>query len=258
MVAHLAAAVARVARIARHVLPLAVLSLAALPFPGAAWAQPAAALPALPERHDTLTVAFDGAVIGRGILTWVRRDLEQLQVYEWTSAADGSRVIDSLFTDPRTLLPIREIRIVGDSVHRVHFASDTIFLTVTAGGRSVTSHAVAPAVPIHSSAAIEMLAATMPLERGATRRVFAFYAPPSRLGARATLLRVEAPEVVEGRPAWRVTADTPGGGTTFWVDAATRTVLRMDVREGNGHVTFRRLPAARPSPAPRDAHHRRR
>jgi hypothetical protein len=177
-----------------------------IPLPG----QPTEArLPALPARHDTLTVSYAGSVIGRGIMT-------------------------------RTRLPIREVRLVGDTTVTVIFGRDTVFVTTMAAGRSETKWAVAPSAPLFSSASIESLAATMPFERGASRQVLAYYAPPSTLGIRRTTIRVEERERVSGTAAWRIVADTPGGGTTFWVDASTRTVLQSDVREGSAVNTFRR------------------
>ncbi len=197
-------------------------------------------LPALPDRHDTLTVAHAGTVIGRGVMTWVRHGLEQLQVYVWTSAFNGPSVTDSLFANPATLLPVREVRTIGDTSVTVFFGRDTVFLTTAVAGRSSTSWALAPADPLYSSASIESLAATMPFERGASRSVLAFHAPPSTLGIRRTSIRVEEREPVQGVAAWRIVVDTPGGGSVFWVDEATRTVLQSDVREGNAVITFRR------------------
>jgi hypothetical protein len=196
-------------------------------------------LPALPERHDTLTAVYAGTVIGRGVMTWTRSGLEQLQVYIWISAADGMKVIDSLFADPTSLRPVREVRAIGDTVVTVLYARDTVFLATASAGSTVTSWAVAPTEALFSSASIESLAATMPLSRGSTRIALVFYAPPSRLGVQRVSISVEDVQVVGGRPAWRVIAGTPGGGTTFWVDAPTRTVLRSETREGRAVITFR-------------------
>jgi hypothetical protein len=122
----------------------------------------------------------------------------------------------------------------------VIFGRDTIFLTTTIAGRSETSWALAPAAGLYSSASIEALAATIPLREGASLHVLAFYAPPSTRGVRFTTIRVEERDKVRNRTRWRVVADTPGGGSTFWVDAATRKVLESEVRDGNTIVTLRR------------------
>jgi hypothetical protein len=209
-------------------------------------------LPALPERHDTLTVASADAVIGRGVMTWTRLGLEQLQVYFWLGAADGSPVIDSLFADPTSLVPVREVRVSGGTIVTVLYARDTVFLTTASAGASVTSWAVAPRDALFSSASIESLAATMPLERGSTRTILVFFAPPSRLGIQRVPIKVEGDEIVDGRPAWRVVAGTPGGGTTFWVGATTRTVLRSETREGSAVITFRPSATTVLDPSDRD------
>ena len=93
---------------------------------------------------------------------------------------------------------------------------------------------------LFSSASIEALAASMVLETGATSSFAVYYAPPARFGTRDTEIRVVGSEVVAGRRAWRVEAATVGGGTTFWIDATTRTVLQSDTREGDALITFRR------------------
>src|SRR5690606_13628875 len=73
----------------------------------------------------------------------------------------------------------------------------------------------------YSSASIESLAATIQLVPGNSETFETYYAPPSRIGTRTTTIRVESLEMLEGHRAWRVSADTPGGGTTFWIDEAT-------------------------------------
>jgi hypothetical protein len=120
------------------------------------------------------------------------------------------------------------------------FAGDSIHLTTRGPKGRPSSQTVAVGTPAYSSAAIEMLAAGMPLETGATLSLPTYYAPPARLGLRTTTLRVEERVDLDGRTAWKVRADTPGGGTTFWVDTVTRAVLRMEVREGDALIIFRR------------------
>lgn len=52
------------------------------------------------------------------------------------------------------------------------------------------------------------------------------------------VVRVWEPMRVDERDAWRVTAGTPGGGSTYWVHAETRTILRSEIRIGDT-VIFR-------------------
>lgn len=215
-------------------LALALMWLA----PRALGAQtPPQALPRLAARHDTLDIRYAGQSIGTGIMEWRYVNGEHLQVYIWRSA-DGSSVTDSLFAHAETLRPRREVRVTADTVITVVFERDTIWVLSQPGGglrRSPTQGA-----DYYSSASLEALAAAMPFEVGATRWVNAYYAPPSPRGAQWVMLKVEARDTVAGRAAWRVTAGTSGGGTVYWVDAATRTVLQSDLREGEALITFRR------------------
>ena len=195
--------------------------------------------PTLPDRLDTLTVRYAGSVIGRGIMHWTRRNGELVQTYAWTSAYDGGRVIDSLFSDAATLVPRREVRVAGDTVRELTFSTRGISSRTFERGTVVDETSVAGS-GLFSSASIELLAASMPLSVGAAADFKTYHAPPSRLALQATRITVAARETVDGRVAWRVTASTPGGGSTFWIDEATRTVLRMDTREGDAVITFRR------------------
>lgn len=195
--------------------------------------------PSLPERFDTLTVRHAGSVIGRGIMHWSHRDGEVVQAYVWVSAYDGSRVVDSLFADAHTLVPRREVRVAGDTVHEISFAEHRVSIRTLANG-AVRGDTSVSGRGLFSSASIEMLAASMPFAAGAAAEFRTYHAPPSRLAVQATRLSVAGRESVDGRAAWRVNASTPGGGSTFWVDEATRTVLRMDTREGDAVITFRR------------------
>jgi hypothetical protein len=195
--------------------------------------------PTLPERLDTLTVRFAETVIGRGVMHWTRQNGTHLQVYVWTSAFDGSSVTDSLFSDARTLRPQREVRVAGDTTHVIEFTDQGVTARTIAGGAIVSVTRVVEA-GLYSSASIEALAASMPLESGASAEFRTYYAPPSRHGALTTRFKVVSREAMSGRPAWRVTASTPGGGSAFWVDEATRTVLLMETREGEAVITFRR------------------
>ena len=195
---------------------------------------------ALPARHDTLVVRYGETVIGRGVLQWSRNGSELLQVYVWTSAMDGVSVTDSLFADASTLLPRREVRVLGDTTVVVEFGPGSLRVRTVAAGRDVEADSKPLPRGLFSSASIEALAASMPLETGATSRVAVFYAPPAKFGTRDTEIRVVGSEVLAGRSAWRVEAATVLGGTTFWIDAATRTVLQSDTREGDALITFRR------------------
>lgn len=218
-------------------LSLAFLTIASLASAGRAQSQLRARLP---SRADTLTVRHGASVIGRGIMTWTRDASRLLQVYVWQGAVDGASVTDSLWADGTSLRPQREVRVIADTATTVTFESDRVRVRTAVGGRTVDARTVSARAPVFSSASIEALAAGMPLASGSSAVFTTYYAPPSHLGLQQTRIRVEAQERVGGTLAWRVVADTPGGGTTFWVHAATRAVMQSDVREGPAVITFRR------------------
>ncbi|MFN0099893.1 MAG: hypothetical protein ACKVS7_14565 [Gemmatimonadaceae bacterium] len=190
-------------------------------------------------RVDTLVITQTGAAVGRRITTWTRLGLDQLIVNAEHNTVDGSRILDSTFSDPRTLRPTRSVRLSRDSVIAVLFGQDTVFVTTIIAGRSSTAWAVAPEAELFTPSSIDALAATMPLRTAATRRLLVFYAPPSTRSIQGVQLRVEGPEDVRGRAAWRVAATTPGGGSTYWIDGRTRAILRSDVRDGETLVALR-------------------
>lgn len=196
-------------------------------------------LPILPERYDTILVSVGDSILGREIVVWTRLGLEQLQVRKWTSAVEGASETDSLFANPMTLVPVREVRVTGDTVINIIFGGDTLFLTTIIDGSSSTSRALAPVGAMYSSSSLATLAATMPLRPEANRTFLVFLLPPFQRGAISVFVRVWDPVRVDGREAWRVTASTPGGGSTYWVDAVTRTILRSEIRIGDTVVSRR-------------------
>ena len=138
-----------------------------------------------------------------------------------------------------TLVPIREVRVTGDTVINIIFGGDTLFLTTIVAGSASTSRALAPVGPMYSSSSLATLAATMPLRPAASRTFLTFLVPPFQRGAIPVRVRVWEPVRIDGREAWRVTAGTPGGGSTYWVDAVNRTILRSEIRIGDTVISRR-------------------
>ena len=190
-------------------------------------------------RVDTLVVSQAGAVVGGRVTTWARLGFDQLFVHTDYNTRDGSQTVDSTFSDPRTLRPSRTVSYRGDTAIAVLFGHDTIFVTTITAGRSSTAWAVAPAAELFASSSLDALAASMPLSAGATRRVLVFFAPPSSYSIQGVQLRVEGREELRGRSVWRVTATTPGGGSTYWLDDKTRAILRSNSRDGDRVVALR-------------------
>ena len=200
----------------------------------------AQAAPVLPTSVDTFTVRYGTTVLGRGIMQRSYRGSELLLVYAWRSALDGSSSLDSLFVDAASLQTRLDVLVSGDTTRVAEYSTAAVTIRTVGGAKGATTRSVAVPIGTHSSAAIEVLAASMPFSAGATRTISTFYSPPSRLGIVEAMIRVVGSETVDGRTAWRVTVDTPGGGTVFWIDALSRAVLQFDTREGDALITFRR------------------
>jgi len=196
--------------------------------------------PVLPTRVDTFTVRYGTMVLGRGITQRSYRGGELVQVYAWRSALDGSWSLDSLFLDGASLKTRLDVLVSGDTTRVAAYAPATVTIRTSGGPKGATTQSIVVPTGTHSSAAIEALAAAMPFSAGASRTISTFYSPPSRLGVVESTIRVAGSETVDGRTAWRVEVDTPGGGTVFWIDAVSRAVLQFDTREGDALITFRR------------------
>ena len=167
-----------------------------------------------------------------------------LQVYRWKSA-QGDSTLDSLFSDLRTLRSQREVRVVTDTVIEVSYTNDSILVTMRARGAPARRQSALAATSVFSSAILDGLAASAPLADGYQQDVWFYYAPPARLGIVVTRISVDGSERVvdsvgRSRDAWRVLAATPSGGTTFWIDKATRSMLKFDTHEGPATIEFRR------------------
>ena len=179
-------------------------------------------------------------VFGRGRI-WV---FANIQVYTWRSGGSPD-IVDSLFSDRETLQSLREVRLVGDTVIVATYTPDSIVIETRASNGPDRRTAVASGGAYYSSAALEALVTDAALAPGYSTVVRLYYAPPSAIGFHEANLRVVRSERIAAREgpqrnAWVVTAGTAGGVTTFWIDKATRTVLKYDTREGRALIEFRR------------------
>jgi len=198
----------------------------------------------LPAATDTFTVSYSGTVIGQGIMARSIAGSRLLQVYRWRSA-QGDSTLDSLFSDVRTLRSQREVRVVTDTVIEVTYTNDSILVTTRAPGAPPRRQSAFAATSAFSSAILDGLVAAAPLAEGYQQEIRFYYAPPAQLGIVATRIAVEGGEMVvdrlgRSRDAWRVVASTPSGATTFWIDKATRSILKFDTQEGPATIEFRR------------------
>jgi hypothetical protein len=201
----------------------------------------------VPAVTDTFMVSYAGNVIGRGITARSVAGSSLLQVYRWESA-DGDWTMDSLFSDVSTLRSLRQSRVVRDTLIAVRFRGDSSTVTLRPSNGSPQVRALTIPTEAFSSAILDALISASPLATGYESNHHFYYAPPAPYGTIPIHIRVMRSEDVfdrrgARRPTWVVEASTPSGGTTYWIDKATRTVIRFDTREGPAVIEFRRPPA---------------
>jgi hypothetical protein len=134
---------------------------------------------------------------------------------------------------------------VTDTVIEVTYTNDSILVATRSRGAPALRQSELAANSVFSSAILDGLAAAAPLADGYHQEVRFYYAPPSRLGIVTIRISVDGSEAVvdrlgRSRDAWRVLATTPSGGTTFWIDKSSRSMLKFDTHEGPATIEFRR------------------
>jgi hypothetical protein len=205
----------------------------------------------LREGVDTFNVSFAGDVFGRGIIARSRvattGGQQLLQVYSWRLAG-GGMIVDSLFSDVESLRSLRQVRVVADTVIEIVYRGDSAHVEKRSsadpypsvrGSHALTSN-------VYSSAALDAIVSGLPLADDFDAQLRFFYAPPSERGVELINVRVVGSEPVRDRSgrerdAWVVATGTPAGGTVYWVDKSTRSVLQFDTREGRALLEFRRF-----------------
>jgi hypothetical protein len=202
----------------------------------------------LREGVDTFHVSFAGEVLGHGIISRSRvvtaNRPQLLQVYTW-SLGFGRRIVDSLFSDATSLQSIRQVRVVGDTTIEVTYRGDSAHVETRPASDSMARRSMALATGAYSSAALDALVAGLPLAENFEAQLRFYYAPPSDRGVEQIGVHVAASDVVRDRSgrdrdAWVVLAETTGGGTVYWIDKTTRSVLKFDTKEGAALLEFRR------------------
>jgi hypothetical protein len=198
----------------------------------------------LREGVDTFNISFAGDVFGRGTMARARIGEQLLQVHS-LRIAGGVTIVDSLFSDARSLRSLRQVRVVGDTVIEVQFRGDSAHVARRPSSDSITTQSLALDPNVYSSAALDAVVSGLPLEENFEAQLRFYYAPPSDRGVESINITVAAHDMVkdrEGRDreAWVVLAETRSGGTVYWVDKATRSVLKFDTKEGRSLIEFRR------------------
>ena len=187
-------------------------------------------------------------MFGRGIIARSRVQTahgpQLLQVYSWRIAG-GVTIVDSLFSDAETLRSIREVRVVGDTLIEVHFRGDSAHVAKRPSGSGFAFRSFALDAGVYSSAALDAIVSGLPLAENFEAQLRFYYAPPSNRGVESISVMVAATDRVKDRDgnerdAWVVLAETRGGGTVYWIDKSTRSVLKYDTKEAGALIEFRR------------------
>lgn len=201
----------------------------------------------LRESVDTFTVSYAGEVLGRGIVSRSRvtqSDRPQLlQVYSWHLGF--GRIVDSLFSDAVSLQSIRQVRVIADTTIEVTYRGDSAHVATRQFSDTPARRSMALASGAYSSAGLDALVSGLPLEENFETQLRFYFAPPSERGVEEVSVRVAATDRVRDRSgserdAWVVLTETTGGGTVYWIDKATRAVLKFDTKEGSALLEFRR------------------
>ena len=201
----------------------------------------------LPEGVDTFTVSAAGEVLGKGIIARSRLSGDQwLQVYSWRFFGAGY-AIDSVFSDGTSLKSLRQVRVVDDSIFDIVFRGDSAHVVMRQAEDPHPSLRSSKALMagVYSSTALDAIVSGLPLEQDYMTQLKFYYPPPSERGIVTIFLRVLGSEPVtdrtgKERDAWVVATGTPSGGTVYWVDKATRSVLQFDTRQSGTLLEFRR------------------
>ena len=202
----------------------------------------------LREGVDTFNVSVAGDVFGRGIIARSRvvttNGPQLLQVHSWRIAG-GGRIVDSLFSDAESLRSIRQVRVVADTVIEVQFRGDSAHVAKWPSMDSIAIRSHALEAGVYSSAALDAIVSGLPLDENYEAQLRFYFAPPSNRGVESISVMVAATDRVKDREgnerdAWVVLAETRGGGTVYWIDKSTRSVLKYDTKEGGALIEFRR------------------
>jgi len=179
----------------------------------------------------------DTAAGTRTVVSWVSRgpEGEQLLTVEQRFPAGTGEIVDTAIADLQTLRAVAHRSHQPTKTMRFDFVGDDANGTVT---ESAISSIASPANPVHQSLGgpifdsnvIDLVVASLPLERGFSAELpFFIYERGGRVPMTVTVRdrsTVDSPTLGK-RDAWIVTAGVPGAPATVWVDAKTRAVLRV-------------------------------
>ncbi|MDR0786440.1 MAG: hypothetical protein LBG44_01000 [Gemmatimonadota bacterium] len=176
------------------------------------------------NRSDTVEIGFVIDEISRvpgGDRSTIRR------VYISQDQVRGISV-DTILDDALTLKPIALRHRSSGNLALFDFGEELVegWMMLANGDSVAVSTPISNKV--YGSSTFDLVLRSSPLEEGWRTEVSAFLA--STRTAVPLQARVDGSEDIGGNPAWRIQADFAGTPVTFWVDKASRSLVRQSMR----------------------------
>ena len=179
----------------------------------------------------------DTAAGTRTVVSWVSRgpNSVQLLAVEQRFPAGGGEIVDTAIADLETLRAVAHRSHQPTRTMRFDFVgsdADGIVTESASTGDATAANSIHQSLggPIFDSNVIDLVVASLPLERGFSAELpFFIYERGGRVSM-TVMVRdrstVDSP-TLGSRDAWIVTVGVPGAPATVWVDSKTHAVLRV-------------------------------
>lgn len=163
-------------------------------------------------------------------------DRHQLLEVEQRFPAGGGEIVDTAIAELRTLRAVAHRSHQPTKTMRFDFnesvAEGTVVESAAQGDSGTHEQTVRQSLggPIFDSNVIDLVVASLPLERGFTAELpFCIYERGGRVAMTVAVRERSSVKLARlgNRDAWIVTVAVPGAPATIWVDAKTRAVLRV-------------------------------
>lgn len=197
---------------------------------------------------DTFVANYSGSPIGRGIGRLERRQEGGTSVWHQAyafRAANGAVSTDTLVVDALTLRPIREVRTSDLGRFEIAYGRGEVTTRQFVAGKppTVTRDTLGPSTL--ATAALQAVAQSFDHVLNARAELDLYNpAPGPARRVRGTVQVVRSEDVPDRsggrRAAWVVEARVEGDVTTYWIDRASRAVLRYQTTEGPALIEFHR------------------
>jgi hypothetical protein len=188
-------------------------------------------------QRTTTRAGKDSATGTRTVVSWVAQatDHAPLLEVEQRFPAGGGEIVDTAIADLRTLRAVAHRSHQPTKTMRFDFAgsdADGLVTESASANDSSSAKSVHQSLggPIFDSNVIDLVVASLPLERGFSAELpFFIYERGGRVPMTVAVRdrsMVDSPTLGK-RDAWIVSVAVPGAPATVWVDAETRAVLRV-------------------------------